>query len=101
VWAECLHAAAIALFIAYYNFVRVHSTTRITPAMGLGITDHVWSLGELIDAALATPPAPTSAPVPTPPKKSFKASLAEQANEAFGFSPKTRKGLRVVDGGKR
>jgi len=30
----------------------VHETLRITPAMQLGITDHVWSIGELIAAAL-------------------------------------------------
>jgi len=31
----------------------VHETLRITRAMQLGVTDHVWSIGELIDAALA------------------------------------------------
>ena len=31
---------------------RVHETLRVTPAMQLGITDHVWSIGELVDAAL-------------------------------------------------
>jgi hypothetical protein len=29
-----------------------HETLRITPAVQLGVTDHVWSIGELIDAAL-------------------------------------------------
>ena len=46
------HVAAFALYAAYYNFCRVHETLRITPAMQLGVTDHVWSIGELIDAAL-------------------------------------------------
>jgi len=36
----------------HYNFCRVHETLRITPAMQLGVTDHIWSIGELIDAAL-------------------------------------------------
>jgi hypothetical protein len=31
----------------------VRETLRITPAMQLGVTDHVWSIGELLDAALA------------------------------------------------
>ncbi len=40
--------AALALYFAYYNFCRVHQTLRITPAMETGVTDHVWSLGELL-----------------------------------------------------
>jgi IS1 family transposase len=46
------HVAAVALYAAHYNFCRVHEALRITPAMQLGVTDHVWSIGELIDAAL-------------------------------------------------
>lgn len=41
---------AYALQFAYYNFCRVHKTLRVTPAMESGLTDHVWSLGELIGA---------------------------------------------------
>ena len=33
---------------AYHNFCRVHSSLRVTPAMEAGITDHVWTLAELI-----------------------------------------------------
>lgn len=40
--------AALALHFAHYNFCRVHGSLRITPAMAAGITDHVWSLAELI-----------------------------------------------------
>jgi hypothetical protein len=32
----------------YYNFVRVHKTLRVTPAMEAGIADHVWSFEELV-----------------------------------------------------
>jgi IS1 family transposase len=42
--------AAIALHFAWYNFVRVHKTLRTTPAMEAGITDHIWSFGELLSA---------------------------------------------------
>ena len=44
------HMAAVALYVAHYNFCRVHEALRITPAMQLGITDHVWAVGELVDA---------------------------------------------------
>lgn len=40
--------AAIALHFAYYNFCRVHSSLRVTPAMEAGLTDHVWSIRELL-----------------------------------------------------
>jgi hypothetical protein len=46
------HMAAVALYAAHYNFCRVHEALRVTPAMQLGITDHVWTIGELLAAAL-------------------------------------------------
>jgi len=42
------HAAAMTLWFAYYNFCRVHQTLRVTPAMEAGLSDHVWSIGELV-----------------------------------------------------
>jgi transposase-like protein/IS1 family transposase len=44
------HYAALSLWYAYYNFCRVHRTLRVTPAMEAGITDHIWSLSELLAA---------------------------------------------------
>ena len=67
------HEAAVALFIACYNFCRVHSSIRETPAMALGLTDHAWSIAELMDAAngaAADEPEPDLSPqpiVPSPP----------------------------------
>lgn len=40
--------AALALHFAFYNFCRVHGSLRITPAMASGITDHIWTMEELI-----------------------------------------------------
>lgn len=42
------HEYAMALFVAFYNFSRVHSTIKTTPAVKAGLTDHVWSMGELL-----------------------------------------------------
>jgi IS1 family transposase len=63
------HEASVALFIAHYNLCRVHETLRVTPAMALGITDHVWSIEELVVAALArpAPEAPVTAAAPAVP----------------------------------
>jgi len=40
--------AAVALYFAHYNFCRIHGTLRVTPAMEAGLTDHVWSISELL-----------------------------------------------------
>ena len=37
-----------ALYFMHYNFVRVHKTLRVTPAMEVGVSDHAWSLDEII-----------------------------------------------------
>jgi IS1 family transposase len=42
------HAAAVSLWFMYYNFCRIHQTLRVTPAMEAGLSDHVWSLEELV-----------------------------------------------------
>src|ERR1039458_1547033 len=42
------HSAAVALWFTYYNFCRVHSSIRVTPAMEAGIADHVWTVEELV-----------------------------------------------------
>jgi hypothetical protein len=42
------HAHMVAIYHAYYNFCRVHQTLRVTPTMEAGLTDHVWSLEELV-----------------------------------------------------
>ena len=40
--------AALCLHFAWYNFVRIHRSLRATPAMASGITDHIWTIGELL-----------------------------------------------------
>lgn len=42
------HLWAIALHYMHYNFCRVHQTLRVTPAMEAGVSDHVWSLEEVV-----------------------------------------------------
>ena len=40
---------AVAIHFMHYNFCRVHQTLRVTPAMEAGITDHVWTIEEILD----------------------------------------------------
>ncbi len=41
----------VSLFVAWQNFVRVHSTIKTTPAVKAGLTDHVWTVEELLKKA--------------------------------------------------
>jgi hypothetical protein len=71
------HCAAVSLYVAHYNLCRWHETIRSTPAEALGLTDHAWSIGELLDAALAV-----ATPDPTE------------------TAPDRRRKFRVIEGGK-
>jgi len=42
------HGHALALYFMYYNFCRVHQTLRVTPAMEIGISDHIWGLPDVV-----------------------------------------------------
>jgi hypothetical protein len=79
---EC-HAAAVSIYVAHYNFCCVHESLtpdmrhQTTPAMAIGIADHVWSISELLDTAIAVkPPAPTET------------------------APDRRRQFRIIQGGK-
>lgn len=43
--------AALALYFAYYNFVRFHKSIRMTPAMAAGVTKKPWTVADLLAAA--------------------------------------------------
>ena len=71
------HAMAVSLYVAHYNLCRVHESMRTTPAVALGIADRVWTIGDLLDAALATQPI-----------------------DPVVSAPDRRKRFRVIEGGK-
>ena len=43
------HACAVALHSMYYNFVRLHQTLKVTPAMAAGVTDRLWEMVDVVD----------------------------------------------------
>lgn len=48
----------MALCTVWYNFIRIHKTPRVTPAMAAGVTDRLWSaemIGELVEAVAPKP----------------------------------------------
>jgi len=87
--------AAVSLYVSYYNFVRVHETLRVTPAMDSGLTDHVWSMAELLTAAIATPATPSPATPAAPQGMSAGAAKGERRGTKIGPRPP----LRVIKGG--
>jgi len=89
------HRAAVSLQVAFYNLVRFHETLRCTPAMALGVTDHPWTVSELVSAALSAPEPP---PLVTSPQGSldFGMSAAKAKGEKGGGKPR----LFVLKGGR-
>jgi hypothetical protein len=54
-------AAAVAIFVAYYNFVKFHKTVRMPPAVTAGIERAPWTLADLLrETELRNRPAPTA-----------------------------------------
>jgi hypothetical protein len=43
------HAHAMALHFLYYNFVRIHKTLKMTPAMAAGVTDRLWEVAGMVN----------------------------------------------------
>ncbi len=48
------HAHSVALHYMHYNFVRIHKTLRVTPAMAAGVTDRLWTVGDIVDLVEAS-----------------------------------------------
>jgi len=42
------HVHHLSIFFLFYNFARIHSSLRMTPAMAAGISDHVWSIQDMV-----------------------------------------------------
>jgi IS1 family transposase len=53
------HCHMVALYTVWYNFVKMHKTLKMTPAMAAGVSDRLWSMGDVVDLIeAAEAPAP-------------------------------------------
>jgi IS1 family transposase len=43
------HCHMVALYTVWYNFVKMHKTLKMTPAMAAGVSDKLWSVGDIVD----------------------------------------------------
>jgi hypothetical protein len=46
----------VVLYTVWYNFVKMHKTLKMTPAVAAGVSDRLWSVGDIVD--LIEAPAP-------------------------------------------
>jgi hypothetical protein len=53
------HGYAVALHFMYMNYVRIHQTTRVTPAMAAALTSSPWTIQQLVAMGDAAMPKPT------------------------------------------
>lgn len=77
------HEAAIDCFVGWYNWVRVHSSLRVTPAMEVGIATHVWSTAEFIEACLSEPEGERPKPGPLAPREEPKRGAERVTSTGF------------------
>lgn len=61
------------LFTTYYNFVRIHKTLRMTPAMAAGVSDRLWEIGDIVALVEAAEAAPAK-------RGPYKKQAAENSN---------------------
>jgi hypothetical protein len=45
------HVHALSIYFMHYNFVRIHQSLRVTPAMAAGVTDRLWELEDVVKLA--------------------------------------------------
>jgi hypothetical protein len=42
------HAHMMAIYFMHYNFVRIHQTLKVTPAMAAGVTGKLWEMSDMV-----------------------------------------------------
>jgi hypothetical protein len=52
------HCHALALYFVWYNFVRIHKSLKVTPAMAAGLTDRLWEMQDIVALVDAAAPKP-------------------------------------------
>jgi len=91
------HRAAVSLHVAHYNLCRRHETLRMTPAMALGVTDHIWDIEELIARATEAPEPKPASPAPRTSDRSHGYPYSKSEGLPEGRKPFQ---LRVIPGGR-
>ena len=101
------HRAAVGLYAAHTNLCRINGTIRTTPAMALGVTDHIWTIAELVTAALESP-EPSTPPAEPPPKlpkfskwSGVTGDRVPTGKHGMGKTKRPPSPFRLIPGGKK
>jgi IS1 family transposase len=76
------HIAAVSLHFMHYNFVRIHQTLKVTPAMAAGVTDRLWEISDIVELLEARE---------TRQAEERKANLHEYLDSSLPLNAKSRK----------
>ena len=85
------HLHAVSLHFMFYNFCRIHKTLRVTPAMAAGVTEKLWSMGDVVDVIDAWESAPVA---PLPPENPDLVKLRDNAKPWAPQGPSMYSNLR-------
>lgn len=85
------HEAQFALYAMWYNFVRIHSTLKTTPAVAAGLAPEPWTMAQLLEEALGAEEAPPIEPQPLKPREGATGAMRQTSTGGW---------LRALDGGK-
>jgi hypothetical protein len=66
------HAHLVAIYAVWYNWIRIHTTLRVTPAMAAGLSDTVMDWAQIVEAMDADTPAKKRGP--------YKKTVAQISN---------------------
>lgn len=77
------HRASISMYAGFFNFCRIHMALRVTPAMQAGITDHVWSPEEFVEACLSEPEGEAPSPRPLDPRPGAQGAARQTPTGAW------------------
>jgi hypothetical protein len=67
------HVHMVAIYTVWYNFIKMHKTLRMTPAMAAGVADKLWSMDDLVAMMDEVAPKPG-------PRGPYKKRVAENSN---------------------
>ena len=95
-----IYGLVFVVFAILAAVATMRQTTRVTPAMQAGLTDHVWSLSELLTAALETP-ADTPPLVPPPPTYPLLSAAQAKGTRVGTGSRGRAHGLRIIQGRRK
>jgi hypothetical protein len=87
------HAYAVALHMMYYNFVKIHTKLRTSPAMAAGVSDRLWEIADIVALWEAVEPNKTAYSTTSRFRRSYKARIIQETDGNRGGGGMTKAAL--------